>query len=156
MNSREMTQQEGEAYFESLLQQVKDYAPDEIVAVARSGFSYAAWIAQELDLPLGAYWPNTGTFVSQGKKIVFIDDNTIKGTTYKQIKQFMLTQPNTQWKFGVFFADWQTPKKIRDRIFIGARLPYFAQGGYYGRRFSQAHKDTFEITPFTKFREMLG
>ena len=54
---RIMTNGEGELYFNSMLAQIDKFKPDEIIAVNRSGFSYAMWVAQILKLPLGAYWP---------------------------------------------------------------------------------------------------
>lgn len=150
---RPMTNQEGEQYFENLLAQVRAYAPEEIIAISRSGFSYAGWIAQELNLPLGAYWPERELLVNTKTRLVFVDDNTITGETYLELAKF-LEHKNLQWKMAVFFCDWHTPQHIRDQLLMGVHLPYFAQGGYWGRRFSKSHTETFEATPFTRFRDM--
>ena len=89
--SRKMTDVEAEAYFNKMLTQIKEFNPNEIVAVARSGFSYAMWVAQELKLPLGAYWAERAELIigSDPERIVFIDDNILSGTTYKATKMFM-------------------------------------------------------------------
>ena len=139
---RQMSNEEGEEIYANLRQQVIDFQPDEIVAMARSGFSYAGWLAQELKLPLGAYWPNRQELVTDpsSRKIVFIDDNTVNGETYLQLKAFMDNKypetyyPKMIWKFGVFFADWYTPQPILDEIIVGRKLSYFALEPMWGSR----------------------
>ena len=76
---RVMPNTEGEAYFNSMLKQIADFKPIEIIAVARSGFSYAMWVAQILKLPLGAYWAERGELItsSDAERIVFVDDNIL-------------------------------------------------------------------------------
>jgi adenine/guanine phosphoribosyltransferase-like PRPP-binding protein len=50
---RVMSNEEAIGYFNTMLKEIAEYDPDEIVAVARSGFSYAMWVAQILKKPLG-------------------------------------------------------------------------------------------------------
>ena len=134
---RRMSNEEGEQIYANLRQHIIDFQPDEIVAMARSGFAYGSWLAQELKLPLGAYWHDMETLVihPNSKRIVFVDDNTVNGKTYLQLKEFMDTNyPDLEWKFGVFFADWYTPKEILDEIITGIKLPYFALEPLWGSR----------------------
>lgn len=139
---RHMKNDEAEEIWSTLRARVLAFQPDEIVAVARSGFAYGAWLAQELKLPLGAYWPNRQELVidPNSKRIVIVDDNTVNGKTYLQIKQFMekkypdTAYPKMDWQFAVFFADWFTPSEIIDNIIIGTRLPYFALEPMWGSR----------------------
>lgn len=133
--SRSMTDQEGEIYFNTMVSQIKNFAPDEIVAVNRSGFSYAMWTAQILNLPLGVYWPNKAQLVvnEESKRLVFVDDNILQGTTYRQTKQFMLTK-HYEWRWAVLFSDWFTPEQIRNEIIQGIRLPYFAVDPFWGSK----------------------
>jgi hypoxanthine phosphoribosyltransferase len=131
-----MSDVEGENYFQHMLEQINAFAPDEIIAVNRSGFSYAMWVAQILKLPLGAYWPKQQHFLSttDPKRIVFVDDNILQGSTYLSTKEFMKSMPDVEWRWAVLFSDWHTPVVIRDEIIQGVRLPYFAEEPMWGSR----------------------
>ena len=134
---RIMTEVEGERYFNSMLTQIKEFAPTEIIAVARSGFSYAMWVSQILKLPLGAYWAERGELItsSDPERVVFVDDNILSGTTYKDTKFFMNTYyPTTEWRWAVLFSDWHTPVDVRNEIIQGVRLPYFAEEPMWGSK----------------------
>ena len=134
---RHISPEEGEGMFQNVIKQIKEYAPDEVVAVARSGFSYAGWVAQDLGLPVGAYWPddNKIVFKATSKKLVFIDDNILQGTTYKATKEYMdKNHPDVEWRWAVLFSDWHTPENIRNEIIQGTRLPYFAEEPIWGSR----------------------
>lgn len=132
---RVMTNEEGQAYFNYMLAQIAKFKPDAIVAVARSGFSYAMWAAQQLKLPLGAYWAEHGDLIlhNEPTRIVFVDDNVLQGSTYLQTKEFMKQYyPNVEWRWAVLFSDWLTPEAIRNEIIQGVRLPYFAEEPVWG------------------------
>jgi hypoxanthine phosphoribosyltransferase len=134
---RIMTNAEGESYFNNMVQQIADFKPNEIIAVARSGFSYAMWTAQILKLPLGAYWAERGELItgSDPERIVFVDDNILSGTTYKDTKLFMERYyPTTEWRWAVLFSDWHTPESIRSEIIQGVQLPYFAEEPMWGSK----------------------
>jgi hypoxanthine phosphoribosyltransferase len=134
---RQMTNEEGEGYFNNMVTQINDFKPNEIIAVARSGFSYAMWTAQVLKLPLGAYWAERGELItgSDPERIVFVDDNILSGTTYKDTKLFMERYyPDTEWRWAVLFSDWLTPEDIRNEIIQGVRLPYFAEEPMWGSK----------------------
>lgn len=133
---RVMTNGEGELYFASMLRKIASFQPDEIIAVNRSGFSYAMWVAQELKLPLGSYWPKSKRFISDNpdsKRIVFVDDNVLQGSTYLETKVVM-QHYLYEWKWAVLFSDWHTPEHIRNEIIQGTRLPYFAEEPMWGSR----------------------
>lgn len=134
---RIMSNAEGEQHYKSMLAQIAEFKPTEIVAVARSGFSYAMWVAQELKLPLGAYWPDlSDMFNTQDpERIVFVDDNILQGTTYKATKEYMTKYyPDVEWRWAVLFSDWHTPEQVRSEIIQGTRLPYFAEEPMWGSR----------------------
>jgi hypoxanthine phosphoribosyltransferase len=134
---RQMSNEEGETYFNEMVRQIADFNPNEIIAVARSGFSYAMWTAQILKLPLGAYWAERGELItgSDPERIVFVDDNILSGTTYKDTKFFMDTYyPDTEWRWAVLFSDWLTPEDVRNEIIQGVRLPYFAEEPMWGSK----------------------
>jgi adenine/guanine phosphoribosyltransferase-like PRPP-binding protein len=135
--SRKMTDEEAENYFLIMLDQIKEFNPNEIVAVARSGFSYAMWAAQELRLPLGAYWHERAELVtgSDPERIIFVDDNILTGNSYKDTKLFMTRYyPDCEWRWAVLFSDWNTPEDVRNEIIQGVRLPYFAMEPIWGSR----------------------
>lgn len=134
---RVMADAEGRQYFDNMVQQIAQFNPGEVIAVNRSGFSYAMWVAQQLKLPMGAYWPKQQRLVraSSSKKIVFVDDNTVAGETYLTCKQDLgptLRNEGIEWKWAVLFTDWHTPKPIRDEVIQGVRLPYFAEEPMWG------------------------
>ena len=134
---RVMSDAEGEMYFGSMLSKIQEFSPHEIVAVSRSGFSYAMWAAQMLKLPLGAYWAERGELVTgtDPERIVFVDDNILSGTTYKETKAFMTQYyPTTEWRWAVLFSDWHTPEDVRNEIIQGVRLPYFAEEPMWGSK----------------------
>jgi hypoxanthine phosphoribosyltransferase len=134
---RVMSNEEGESYFTEMLLQIADFKPNEIVAVARSGFSYAMWVSQMLKLPLGAYWAERGELItsSDPERIVFVDDNILSGTTYTNTKVFMNKYyPTTEWRWAVLFSDWHTPEQVRNEIIQGTRLPYFAEEPIWGSK----------------------
>lgn len=134
---RIMRDQEGEMYFASMVNQIAAFDPDEIVAVNRSGFSYAMWAAQLLKKPLGAYWPKKQHLVIEdtSHKIVFVDDNMLGGSTYQAAKEFMREFcPSVEWRWAVLFTDWHTAKEIRDEIFEGTQLTYFAEEPMWGSK----------------------
>jgi adenine/guanine phosphoribosyltransferase-like PRPP-binding protein len=132
---RKMSNDEAVGYFNNMLKEIADYDPDEIVAVSRSGFSYAMWVAQILKKPLGVYWPDKGSFIvhTDPKKVVFVDDNILQGSTFLKTKEFMKEYaPNVEWAWAVLFSDWHTPEDIRNQIIQGVRLPYFAEEPIWG------------------------
>jgi len=134
---RRMTADEGELYFDTMLLQIAQFAPNEIVAVARSGFSYGMWVSQMLKLPLGAYWSERGELItsSDPERLVFVDDNILSGSTYNDTKLFMERYyPTTEWRWAVLFSDWHTPIDIRNEIIQGVRLPYFAEEPIWGSK----------------------
>jgi hypoxanthine phosphoribosyltransferase len=135
---RIMSNAQGEHLFQTMLKQIADYNPDEIIAVHRSGFSYAMWVAQILKLPLGVYFPKKPqlNLDSKPKKVVFVDDNILSGSSYKDAKEFMsIVYPDIEFKWAVLFSDWNaTPESVRNEIIQGTRLTYFAEEPIWGSR----------------------
>jgi hypothetical protein len=131
MQERHMHYGEMLAYLNILAHKVKQYNPDEIVGVSRSGLPYAAWISQLLDIKhLGYLNLNNRELClsnKESKKIVIIDDNIVEGRTYQEITAFMLNYPELTYKFGVLFTDnVKTPLSIKNQVLTGINLDYFA------------------------------
>ena len=132
---RHMTAEEGRHYFEVMLEHIRDFEPEEIVAVNRSGFSYAMWAAQRLALPLGVYWPQTQQLAvnADSRRLVFVDDNVMQGHTYLAAKAHLDSQlTQCHWRWAVLFTDWNTPEAVREQVIHGVRLPYFADEPFWG------------------------
>ena len=136
---RVMSMEEGEQYFKKMIDQIAEFKPDEIIAVNRSGFSYAMWAAQILKLPLGAYWPESKRLIfgseTPPRKCVFVDDNILQGATFLNTKKFVSSVfPDMEWRWAVLFSDWHTPEEVRNDIIQGTRLPYFAEEPIWGSK----------------------
>lgn len=138
---RRMTYAEMVNYVGILAEQVKTFNPDEIVGVARSGMPYATWVAQILKIKHLGYLnlANKELVLSNknAKRIMVIDDNTLSGDSYYEVKTLMdykrkplplpLLKPKFEWRFGVLFTDsLATPQEVKDEVFSGIDLDYFA------------------------------
>lgn len=127
---RHMGWDEMNKYFDNMLAQIAQFAPDEIVAVNRSGYAYGMWVAQRLKLPLGSYWPDKEMLAirDNSTRLVFVDDNVLKGDTFNKTKSLMNNKlPDVGWRWAVLFTDWHTPNDICEEVIHGVKLPYFAE-----------------------------
>ena len=143
-----MAYDEMRGYLGILAHHVRDFDPQEIVGLARSGFPYAAWIAQLLNLPLGYLNLKSRGFVLESpltERVVIIDDNTVSGESFLAVERFMAEEhPGLGYAFGVLYADWFTPSEVLGRILYGVRLPYFpteVPGTLKRYRFGSRHRD---------------
>ncbi|HTX73780.1 MAG TPA: phosphoribosyltransferase [Rectinemataceae bacterium] len=126
---RPMGFEEMEGYLHALVEKLRPFEPHEVVGLARSGFPYAAWVAQLLDLPLG-YLSLRGRQLAlenpSAGRIAVIDDNTVSGESFTLVQRYLSeAHPHLDFRFGVLYADWFTPEDILERICYGVRLPYF-------------------------------
>ena len=115
-------------WLDKITQQTKEFNPDEIIPISRSGFSYGLWISQMLVLPMGGFWPDRDQIVinPNSKRVVFVDDCTLAGRTYLDIKKFMMkNHPDVDFRLAVLFSDYQTPTDILDEIFFGEVVDYY-------------------------------
>jgi len=134
-----MSEKEGELYFTRITEMIRDFNPEVIVGVARTGMTYAVWVAQELEIKdIGIYWPNHIRIDipnADPKRMVFVDDNTVSGSSYLQVKELMARDyPNTEYRWAVLFTDWHTPEEVQNELIQGTRLPYFAEEPFWGSR----------------------
>lgn len=118
-------------YINILADQVKQYNPDEIIGVSRSGMPYATWISQMLNIKHLGYLnlDNKEICLSNksSKRVVIIDDNIVEGRSYCEITKLMLNYSNLDYRFGVLFTDAvKTPYWIKQQVFKGCDLDYFA------------------------------
>lgn len=146
---RPMGFDEMRGYLEVLAEGVRAFGAEEVVGLARSGFPYAAWVAQLLDLPLGYLNLRTRQLALEevsARRIAIVDDNTVSGESFSAVVDFMASErPQLDFVFGVLYADWFTPKAVLDRIVYGVRLPYFpteVPGTLKRYRFGSRYRDT--------------
>jgi hypothetical protein len=141
--ARPMPNAEGEQYFRNMVNQIAQYQPDEIIAVMRSGAALAMWTAQQLELPLGAYWHENNTLVKlpSSRRLVFVDDNIVRGTTRAKCFEYLATleQAEYQHKLNYIWAvhtsdAFGTPIDIRNNIIQGGVLDYFVEGPLWAQR----------------------
>lgn len=99
-------------FFKSLCigmaEKIKEYKPDEVVAIIRGGLTPSHIIAKHLNIPIGVYFPKTSTLLIQpeSKNIVFIEDLVATGRTYKQVSDFMLDHnEEIDWMFAPVLLD---------------------------------------------------
>ena len=136
---RIMPASEAEQYFEEMVRQIRDFNPNVIVGVARTGLVYAVWCAQELGIKdIGIYWPKQNRIAMPNmnpERIVFVDDNTVSGGSYLQAKEYMAKHYyQTEYRWAVLFTDWNSPEVVQNEVIKGARLPYFAEEPFWGSR----------------------
>jgi hypoxanthine phosphoribosyltransferase len=131
MNQTPMPHAEMLVYLNILADQVKQYNPDEIIGVSRSGLPYATWISQILDIKHLGYLNLANKEIclsnKSSKRVFIIDDNVVNGDSYIQITKLMQHYPNLEYKFGVLFTDSvKTPYWIKQQVIKGTDLDYFA------------------------------
>jgi hypoxanthine phosphoribosyltransferase len=92
----------------SMAEKIREYKPDELVAVMRGGMTAAHIISKTLNIPCGAYFPNGPTKLVlttlESKRIVFIEDLIAKGRTLENIRVTMSYQPR-EWKIAPVLID---------------------------------------------------
>lgn len=114
---------------------------DEIVAIVRGGLSAAQYIAKQLQLPVGVYYPSNDTYSTprimlakkKSSKILFVEDLVAQGRTYNELEEFMKGFPETKWEF----------------------LPVLVDEGYNVRKFKfQCLKtETWVVFPYEKMEK---
>jgi hypothetical protein len=131
MQKRPMAHGEMLTYLNILAYQIKQYNPDEIIGVSRSGMPYATWISQMLNIKHLGYLNLDNKEICLSNKssnrVVIIDDNIVEGRSYIEITKLMLNYSNLDYKFGVLFTDAvKTPDWIKQQVIKGKDLDYFA------------------------------
>lgn len=93
---------------------IKEQKFDEIVAVVRGGLTAAHYLAKQLRLPVGVYYPSSSKrddpklilSNENSKKILFVEDLVAKGRTYRELKLFMRSKnPQLVWEFMPILID---------------------------------------------------
>ena len=114
-------------YTDQLALKVQEYAPDEIIGVARSGLPFATFIAQKLGLDVGYFNPKHGRYMQareSSKRVYFVDENFVSGGTQQEIREFMAqNHPTIQYAMGCVMLDLFCPDRDCDH---GTLLDFWA------------------------------
>lgn len=117
---RYLTYPEFAKVLDEIILKVKDEGFQEIIPVVRGGLSAAHYIAKELRLPCGAFWPDLGgvPFLlvtnRHHKKILFVEDLVAKGRTYYTIQREMTdNHPEFEWEFAPVLVDSSFPIQFK-------------------------------------------
>lgn len=117
---RYLTYSEFTTILDSIIDKVKDEGYQEIIPVVRGGLTAAHYIAKELRLPCGAFWPDIGgvPFLMvtnrQHKKILFVEDLVAKGRTYYTINKDMTdNHPEFEQEFAPVLVDSSCPHHFK-------------------------------------------
>lgn len=93
--------------------EIQIYGFDEIVAVVRGGLTASHYIAKQLRLPVGVYYPSNSDYEEprlflakkKSKKLLFVEDLVAQGRTYVELCNFMKTKPGYDWQFMPVLVD---------------------------------------------------
>jgi len=86
---------------------------DEVVAVVRGGLTAAHYLAKQLRLPVGVYYPSNDAYSTprlmlakkKSDKLLFVEDLVAFGRTYNELKRFMKGFPEVEWHFMPVLVD---------------------------------------------------
>jgi len=99
------------------LPKIKEEGYDEVVAIVRGGLTAAHYIAKELRLPVGVYFPSNeerGCVLHKAKsgsrKLLFVEDLVAQGRTFEELFYFLsdsnVNHPNIDsWDFFPILVD---------------------------------------------------
>lgn len=95
------------------LPKIEAYSFDEIVAVVRGGLTAAHYIAKQLRLPVGVYYPSNDAYSSprimlakkKANRLLFVEDLVAQGRTFTELNNFMKGFPDVEWHFMPVLVD---------------------------------------------------
>lgn len=110
---RFLTYEEMTKLLDEQLPKIEKYGFDEIIAIVRGGLTAAHYIAKQLRLPVGVYYPSNDSYSKprlilakrESKKLLFVEDLVAKGRTYNELSRFMKNFPGLSWNFMPVLVD---------------------------------------------------
>lgn len=110
---RFITYAEMTALLDEQIPKIEEYGFDEIVAVVRGGLTAAHYIAKQLRLPVGVYYPSNDAYSTprlipakkKAGKLLFVEDLVAQGRTYAELSKFMKGFPEVEWHFMPVLVD---------------------------------------------------
>lgn len=117
----QMTYSEMTHHIDQQLPLLKQFGFEEVVAVVRGGLTAAHYIAKELRLPVGVYFPSKNMegprlilSKKETRRILFVEDLVAEGRTFRELEQFMAFdytfRNQTHWKFFTVLMDANAPQ----------------------------------------------
>lgn len=115
----QLTYDELTKILDSCIEKIKESGEqyDEVIAVVRGGLTAAHYIAKELRLPVGVYFPGQGPLSlvinkPQSTNLLFVEDLVAQGRTYSEIKENMKRPmwSDTRWDFLPVLVDGSYPE----------------------------------------------
>lgn len=110
---RFITYEEMTALLDEQIPKIEVYGFDEIVAVVRGGLTAAHYIAKQLRLPVGVYYPSNDAYSTprlilakkKAGKLLFVEDLVAQGRTHAELYKFMKGFPEVDWHFMPVLVD---------------------------------------------------
>lgn len=110
---RFITYEEMAALLDEQIPKIEAYGFDEIVAVVRGGLTAAHYIAKQLRLPVGVYYPSNDAYSAprlilakkKAGKLLFVEDLVAQGRTHAELYNFMKGFPEVDWHFMPVLVD---------------------------------------------------
>lgn len=106
MEKHLMSWDELERHCLRLAEMVENYAPTEIIAVARKGIIPAFLIANQLKRKVGFWYPTENRLCSfNNNRLLFVDDKVATGRTNLRLKKCF---PDTDYRLATVFVDHES------------------------------------------------
>lgn len=117
---RFITYEEMTALLDEQIPKIEAYGFDEIVAVVRGGLTAAHYIAKQLRLPVGVYYPSNDAYSTprlilakkKAGKLLFVEDLVAQGRTHAELYKFMKGFPEVDWHFMPVLVDGKYEKNF--------------------------------------------
>lgn len=111
---RYMNYDEFTRVLDSCIQKIRDSGKeyDEVVAIVRGGLTAAHYIAKELRLPVGVYFPGKQRLfhnTEKPKNVLFVEDLVAEGRTFRELRG-CLADADFQWDFLPVLVDSEYPE----------------------------------------------
>lgn len=108
------------ALLDEQIPKIEAYGFDEIVAVVRGGLTAAHYIAKQLRLPVGVYYPSNDAYSTprlilakkKAGKLLFVEDLVAQGRTHAELYKFMKGFPEVDWHFMPVLVDGKYEKNF--------------------------------------------
>ena len=109
MKTYHMSYEELEEHSLNLARQAEEYAPTEVIAIARKGLIPAFIVANYLRLKVGFWYPTENRLCSfQANRLLFVDDMVALGHTLIRLRECF---PDMDYRLATIFVDAECPHR---------------------------------------------
>jgi hypoxanthine phosphoribosyltransferase len=122
---RFLTYEEMTKALDGKMEELRSLNFSEIVAVVRGGLTAAHYIAKQLRLPVGVYYPSNDAYPTprlilakkNPSRLLFVEDLVAKGRTYLELKNFLDNFPEIEeWHFMPICTDAEYPENFNLQV----------------------------------------